>query len=236
MPNQNIVAYQGKHFIVKLQSNLGSANYGWCLVGMPDAVALAGTENIPLAPGVCGGPVSQEFYFLAMEGGSFQLKFQLLCLSSPVPHIGETPEVKTVTIDVIIYPFNEASNEEIAGSRFVTYNANVAAYKEDNDDFPYCAVLPYGYPYADDQCNLAYGFPMDNQCSLKYGFPMVKYGYPMGEQCNVKYGYPMDDQCNIKYGYPMVKYGYPDCEPCVVKYGYPDCDPYVVKYGYPNCK
>jgi hypothetical protein len=214
---QAIKAYQGRLFKVALTSHFGSSNYGWVLTSLPKGIALLSEEVEPSEKG--NTTVSQNFYFTALdaEDPQVELEFRLV---AHLPTIGKDAQKQTITIKVLVVPYNEDA-DGIGKGRFVEYNDNNAAYNIADDD---CTqVLKYGYP------------------------PYMKYGYPAPA---LKYGYPGCDAPadaaipTEKYGYPgsVLKYGYPpanaqcevttdDCGCPVVKYGYP-----ALKYGYPGCK
>lgn len=226
-----LIVLQGAVFSVELVSNLGSANYGWCVSRLPEGIWLAGTESIPVTPGRSGSKTIQQFYFAAVQASedeSVTIEFALACMSEP------DKVLQRHETEVKVLPGNS--------EKFVNYSENAVN-----------TVMPYGYP----DPVVEYGFPVNKYgfvCEAqntveKYGYPCgvqdaaVKYGYLCGAQdTKVAYGYPCGVQDTVvKYGYPCgaqdtkVAYGYPcGMQDTAVKYGYPcGAQDAAVKYGYP---
>jgi len=256
MANEMVVL-QGKPFSVELQSMLGSTNYGWCLTGLPQGIALMMTETIPTARGVA--PVIQRFWFGAISATveKAEIEFTLMRISDA----SVTKQKHSVLVTVV-----SSDSED-----FAKFNENC-----DPAVNAVCnAAMPYGFPYAAQDVTVKYGYPSGlRDAALIYGFPVAsrdvafKYGYPCGIQdVTLKYGYPCgaqdaaqgsDNFCgtqNIahKYGYPCgiqdatLKYGYPcgaqdaaqgsddSCgtQNIAHKYGYPcGVQDAAVKYGF----
>ncbi len=76
------VVLEGKIFTVELLSNLGSANYGWCISKLPEQLIVMGTENIPVG-GRCNTTLLQRFYFGAVsaEQAETEISFTMNCWS-----------------------------------------------------------------------------------------------------------------------------------------------------------
>ena len=232
--SNEMVALQGKAFSVDLQSMLGSTLYGWSLTGIPQGIALLGTETSRTTLGVA--PVIQRFWFGAYSAvkDKASLEFTLVNVSD----VSATEKKHTVSVKVI-----PSDSEE-----FAKLSENSDAMVSDVCN----SMQPYGYPLgATNFVNMAYGYPYRRgEVVFKYGYPCatddvnVKYGYPCGtNDVNLKYGYPCDDQVVAhKYGYPcgvqdvLLKYGFP-CKTQDVnfKYGYPcGVQDVLLKYGFPG--
>jgi len=206
MAGNSITVRQGKDFKITLKQASGT-NYSWCLTTMPEGIAMVTTDVVPQAPGVCGGPVSHIFYFLALGSKPVKLEFAELNLTTP-----SLADAKKVEFDIQIIPANQKSAANSMTS-FVEYAENAAVFEpEKNAGSLATTGLKYGYP--------------SNPC-VKYGYPpMVKYGYYgcTDDSCTpataanmaIPYGYPV----NTLYGYPpQTLYGYPP----QMLYGYPPC-------------
>ena len=220
--SNEMVALQGKAFSVDLQSMLGSTLYGWCLTGLPQGIALLGTEVCRTTLGVA--PVIQRFWFgaYAVTKDKGVIEFTLMNVSN----VSATDKKHTVSVKVI-----PSDSEE-----FTKLSENSDAMVNDVCN----SIQPYGYPFVSQSfVNMAYGYP------YRRGDVAFKYGYPCGsDDVNVKYGYPCDDSVVAhKYGYPcgvqdvLLKYGFPGAtEDVNFKYGYPcGAQDAALKYGFP-CK
>ncbi|MBO4291853.1 MAG: hypothetical protein J5898_08095, partial [Lachnospiraceae bacterium] len=217
MANEMVVL-QGKAFTIELQSMLGSTNYGWCLTGLPQGIALLSTETEPAGRGIAA--TVQRFWFGAVSetAEKAEIEFTLIKLAD----MSATEQKHIVAVTVV-----PSDSEE-----FAPYSEN----SEVMSDAVRNAAIPYGYVLGDQEA-LKYGYPCGAQdAALKYGYPCgaqdaaLKYGYPCGAQdAALKYGYPCGAQdAALKYGYPCgaqdaaLKYGYPcGVQDAAVKYGYP---------------
>ena len=246
--SNEMVVLQGKVFSVELQSMLGSTLYGWSLTGIPQGIALLGTETSRTTLGVA--PVIQRFWFGAYSAvkDKASLEFTLVNVSD----VSATEKKHTVSVKVI-----PSDSEEFAK---LSENSDAMVSDVCNSMQPYGYPLgatnfvnmAYGYPYRRGEVVFKYGYPCaTDDVNVKYGYPCDdsvvahKYGYPCGVQdVLLKYGFPCKTQdVNFKYGYPcgvqdvLLKYGFPGAtEDVNFKYGYPcGAQDAALKYGFP-CK
>lgn len=127
---ENVIqTYQGKSFIVTLESMLASTNCGWCLMSMSEHIVLSGQSNLPLHPGI--SPVNQNFHFIAV--GDCQnpdeviLKFGLFNFSQSCPS-----PLRTVEYKVSIIPSN---NDTLDMNVVNTWNSSRSLTEEDMQVF-----------------------------------------------------------------------------------------------------
>ena len=207
MANEMVVL-QGKAFTIELQSMLGSTNYGWCLTGLPQGIALLSTETEPAGRGIAA--TVQRFWFGAVSetAEKAEIEFTLIKLAD----MSATEQKHIVAVTVV-----PSDSEE-----FAPYSEN----SEVMFDAVRNAAIPYGYVLGDQEA-LKYGYPCGAQdAALKYGYPCgeqdaaVKYGYPCGAQDAV-----MNFSVSENPPEPILAYGYPcgdgNGTATALIYGYP---------------
>ena len=165
--SNEMVVLQGKVFSVELQSMLGSTLYGWSLTGIPQGIALLGTETSRTAPGVA--PVIQRFWFGAYAATKDKAVIDFTVVN--VSDVAATEKKHTVTVKVI-----PSDSEEFAK---LSENSNAMVSDVCN------SMQPYGYPLGGsnsiNSILMAYGYPyrkpkVGDLCAC--GDAIVKYGYP----------------------------------------------------------
>ena len=221
-----LVVFQGKAFSVELQSRVASTNYGWCLTGLPEGIALISKEVVP--PSGRLSMTTERFWFGAVS--STQQKEEIEFTLIRLANMTASEQKHTVLVTVV-----PSDSDEFVG---YCENNDPAVRSLRGAGAPDEAVLKYGYPCGVQDVAYKYGYPCGvNDVSLKYGYACganeagLKYGYACGVQdVAYKYGYPCGvNDAGLKYGYAcgaddaVLKYGYP-CQGVAVKYGIPCAD------------
>ena len=231
-----LVVFQGKAFSVELQSRVASTNYGWCLTGLPEGIALISKEVVP--PSGRLSMTTERFWFGAVS--STQQKEEIEFTLIRLANMTASEQKHTVLVTVV-----PSDSDEFVG---YCENNDPAVRSLRGAGAPDEAVLKYGYPCGEDVAAFKYGYPCgEDDAAFKYGYPCgvndvsLKYGYACGaNEAGLKYGYACGVQdVAYKYGYPCgvndagLKYGYAcGADDAVLKYGYP-CQGVAVKYGIP---
>lgn len=233
-----LVVFQGKAFSVELQSRVASTNYGWCLTGLPEGIALISKEVVP--PSGRLSMTTERFWFGAVS--STQQKEEIEFTLIRLANMTASEQKHTVLVTVV-----PSDSDEFVG---YCENNDPAVRSLRDAGAPDEAVLKYGYPCGEDVAAFKYGYPCgEDDAAFKYGYPCgvndvsLKYGYACGaNEAVLKYGYPCGVQdVAYKYGYPCgvndvsLKYGYAcGANEAGLKYGYAcGVQDVAYKYGYP---
>lgn len=91
---ESIQTKVGQTLQITLQSMVGSTGYGWYLSKLDGGLALSSAHIQPSAPGIA--PVTHTFNFLAVEAGTFNLRFDLIAPWMP----GDPGETKSYKVTI----------------------------------------------------------------------------------------------------------------------------------------